>query len=70
VCCPETSKDAGLSVSRSLDDLAETHSCIVVLIESPIISVSTREQLEAFRENLEREMAEAKNRPPDEIAAD
>jgi hypothetical protein len=69
VCCPETSKDTGRSVSRSLDRLAETHSCIVALIESRLISPSTRRKLEAFRENVEREMAEAKNRPPNEIAA-
>jgi hypothetical protein len=69
VCCPETSNSPGLIVSRSLDDLAQTHSCIVALLESPIISASTRNQLQAFREKLEREMAQAKNPPPNEIGA-
>jgi hypothetical protein len=50
--------------------LAEAHSCITALLgESHIISRSTRRKLEAFREQLEREIAEANKLPPDEIAA-
>jgi hypothetical protein len=57
-------------VSRSLDHLAEAHSSIAALLESRIISPSTRRRLEQCREHLECEMAEAKGDPPDEIAAD
>jgi hypothetical protein len=57
-------------VSRSLDHLAEAHSSIAALLESGIISPATRRKLEQFREQLEREMAEARGDQPDEIAAD
>jgi hypothetical protein len=57
-------------VSRSLDHLAEAHSSIAALLESRIISPSTRRKLEQCREQLEREMAEARGDPPEEIAAD
>jgi hypothetical protein len=63
-------------VSKTLDDLAETHSCIMALLESRIISPTTRRNLEQYRRKLEEEMLRLKGssqstseEPPDEIAA-
>jgi len=38
-------------------------------LESPLVSAATRSHLETFREQLEKDIAEAKRRQPEEIGA-
>jgi hypothetical protein len=44
-------------VSKTLQDLVRAHLAIVAILESKILSVATREQLEVFRNELEQEIA-------------
>ncbi len=56
------------TVSKRLDNLAETHSCVMALLDSRILSPTTRLQLELFRQHIEHEIIRFKE-PPD-VAAD
>jgi hypothetical protein len=43
-------------VQKRIDDLVEAHSALIGLLESTILSLANRRQLEVFREELEREI--------------
>jgi hypothetical protein len=49
-------------VQKRIDDLVEAHSALIGQLESTILSLATRRQLEVFREELEREI-EALQKP-------
>ena len=49
-------------VTKSLDDLAETHSSVSALLESRVISPATRRNLEQFLQKLEQEMTKLPER--------
>jgi hypothetical protein len=51
--------------ASNLQDLLEAHVAVISMLQSPLISYSTRVQLEAFKEELEREIAELRNTTPD-----
>lgn len=57
-------------VNNKLNDLLKAHLAVVALLESGLISVSTRMQLEVLREQLERDIAAIKDRDPAKLAAD
>jgi hypothetical protein len=44
-------------VTKSLNELARVHLALSAILESPLMSQPTRRQIELFREELEREMA-------------
>ena len=74
---PSKSVDGAVVVTKPLDNLAETHSCIVALLESRVISPATRRKVEQLRRKLEHELTETcgsapspSNVPPKEIAAE
>jgi len=49
-------------MTTSRDHIAEAYKAIVALLESRIISLGTRRQLEVFRVYLEKELAEELNK--------
>jgi hypothetical protein len=57
-------------VSSKLSDLAQAHLAVVALLDSNIISLTTRKQLEVFRDSLEEDMAELMAKEANEMAAD
>jgi hypothetical protein len=57
-------------VSSKLSDLAQAHLAIVALLDSNIISLITRRQLEVFRDSLEADIAELRAKEAIEIPAD
>jgi hypothetical protein len=63
-------KRLGCLVSSKLSDLAQAHLAIIALLDSTITSPATRRQLEVFRDTLEREIAELRDKKAGEMAAD
>jgi hypothetical protein len=57
-------------VSSKLSDLAQAHLAVVALLDSNIISLTTRKQLETFRDSLEEDIAELMAKEANEMAAD
>jgi hypothetical protein len=55
-------------VSSKLSDLAQAHLAIVALLDSNIISLTTRRQLEVFRDSLEGDIAELRGKEAKERA--
>lgn len=47
---------------KAFDDLLHAHLAVVALLDSAVISSTTRKQLEAFRDQLERDIAFLKDR--------
>ena len=46
-----------MSAKSRFEELAKAHQAIVGMLESPLLSRPTREQLETFRQELEDEIA-------------
>ena len=46
-----------MSAKSRLEELARAHRAIVGMLESPLLSRPTREQLETFRQELEDEIS-------------
>jgi hypothetical protein len=58
-------------VQKRLEDLVNSHSAVIALLESLLLSPAHRRRLEDMRDNLEREMALLKTeQPPKDMAAD
>jgi hypothetical protein len=57
-------------LSSKLSDLAQAHLAVMALLDSSLISSATRRQLEAFRDQLERDIAELKEKESGNVAAD
>ena len=57
-------------MSSKLSDLAQAHLAVVALLDSNIISLITRKQLEVFRDSLEEDIAELMAKEANEMAAD
>lgn len=51
----------GTLVTKTLHELARAHLAVIAILESPLMSETTRRQIELFREELEREMAELRS---------
>lgn len=56
-------------MSSRLHDLVQAHLAVVALLESGIISSATRRQLEAFRNQLETDIADLRKEKPEETTA-
>ncbi len=57
-------------MSSKLSDLAQAHLAVVALLDSNIISLTTRNQLEMFRDSLQEDIAELMAKEANEMAAD
>jgi len=58
------------ALSSKLSDLAQAHLAVMALLDSSLISSATRRQLEAFRDQLERDIAKLKEKESGNITAD
>ena len=47
-----------MSEKSRFEELAKAHCAIVGMLESPLLSRATRDQLDTFRQELEKEIAE------------
>jgi hypothetical protein len=58
-------------VQDNLQELVRAHLAVIAMLESPLISYASRQQLEAFRDELETEIATGKEKKDDgpQIAA-
>ena len=59
-------RGTGAVVTKLLDDLARTYSCITALLESKLTSHANRRKLEELRQQLEEELAQT----TEKVAAD
>ena len=57
-------------MSSKLSDLAQAHLAVVALLDSNIVSLTTRKQLEAFQDSLEEDIAALMAKEANEMAAD
>jgi hypothetical protein len=62
-------------LASTLQDLVRVHLAIVAMLEGNILSSATRDQLQKFRDDIEKEIAQTKasqsgTSKADEIAAD
>ena len=57
-------------MSSKLSDLAQAHLAVVALLDSNIVSLTTRKQLEMFRDTLEEDIAALMAKEANEMAAD